>query len=38
VRVYPTWVIGQERREGVLSLDELSRLSQFPGVPDAAKR
>jgi uncharacterized membrane protein len=36
VRVYPTWVIGRERREGVLSLDELAKLSQFPGVPAAA--
>jgi uncharacterized membrane protein len=38
VRVYPTWVIGRERREGVLSLDELAKLSQFPGVPAAAGR
>lgn len=36
VRVYPTWVIGSERREGVLSLDELARLSQFAGVPASA--
>lgn len=36
VRVYPTWVIGGERREGVLSLDELARLSQFSGIPASA--
>ena len=36
VRVYPTWVIGGERREGVLSLEELAKLSRFPGVPAAA--
>lgn len=27
IRAYPTWVRGSERREGVLSLDELSRWS-----------
>jgi hypothetical protein len=29
VRVFPTWVIGAERREGVQSLEELARLSGF---------
>lgn len=29
VRVFPTWVIGNERREGVQSLGELARLSGF---------
>jgi uncharacterized membrane protein len=29
VRVFPTWVIGAERREGVLSLEELARVSGF---------
>jgi uncharacterized membrane protein len=29
VRVFPTWVIGSERREGVQSLDDLARLSGF---------
>lgn len=29
VRVFPTWVIGNERREGVQSLEELARLSGF---------
>jgi uncharacterized membrane protein/glutaredoxin len=29
VRVFPTWVIGAERREGVQPLDELARLSGF---------
>jgi uncharacterized membrane protein len=34
VRVFPTWVIGGSRHEGVLTLDTLARLSQFtaPGV------
>jgi hypothetical protein len=27
IRAYPTWVRGQERREGVLSLEELARWS-----------
>ena len=36
VRSYPTWVIGSERREGVLTLEELARLSGFAG-PAAAK-
>jgi uncharacterized membrane protein len=29
VRVFPTWVIGAERREGVQSLEDLARLSGF---------
>jgi uncharacterized membrane protein/glutaredoxin len=29
VRVFPTWVIGSERREGVQSLEELARVSGF---------
>ena len=29
VRVFPTWVIGPERREGVQSLEELARVSGF---------
>ena len=32
VRSYPTWVIGTQRREGVLTLEELARLSGFTGV------
>ena len=36
VHSYPTWVIGSERREGVLTLEELARLSGFAG-PAAAK-
>lgn len=28
---YPTWVIGADRREGVLTLTELARHSAFPG-------
>ena len=31
VRVFPTWVIGTERREGVQSLEELARVSGFKG-------
>ena len=31
VQAYPTWVLGNERREGVLSLEELSRWSGFKG-------
>ena len=30
VRAYPTWVLKGERREGVMSLEELERWSQFP--------
>ncbi len=29
VKVFPTWVLGAERREGVLPLDELGRLSGY---------
>jgi hypothetical protein len=29
VKAYPTWVINGERREGVLSLDQLADLSRF---------
>lgn len=29
IRAYPTWVIGPHRVEGVMSLDELARLSGF---------
>lgn len=29
VRVFPTWVIGAERREGVQSLEDLARVSAF---------
>jgi glutaredoxin len=35
VKVFPTWVIGTERREGVQSLSALSALSKFE--PEAAK-
>ena len=35
VKVFPTWVIGTERREGVQSLSTLSTLSKFE--PEAAK-
>jgi hypothetical protein len=29
VRKYPTWVIGGEKHEGVLTLDQLADLSKF---------
>lgn len=29
VRAYPTWVIGNERREGVLSLEQIAELAGF---------
>jgi hypothetical protein len=32
VRAYPTWIIGNQRLEGVLTLEELARLSGFPGT------
>ena len=36
VRNYPTWVIGNRRHEGILTLEELARISGFAG-PAAAK-
>jgi len=37
IRAYPTWVRGGERREGVLSLEELQRWSGFrPSAPTAS--
>jgi len=30
VRRYPTWVIGDQRFEGVMALDDLARASKFP--------
>ena len=29
VKAYPTWIVSRERREGVLSLDQLAEMSQF---------
>jgi hypothetical protein len=29
VKAYPTWTVRGERREGVLSLDELAEFSRF---------
>ena len=29
VKVYPTWTLNNERREGVLSIDQLAELSRF---------
>ena len=33
MRAYPTWVIGGQKYEGVLSLDRLAELSQFRYAP-----
>jgi hypothetical protein len=30
VRAYPTWIVGGERYEGVLTLDRLAEASRFP--------
>jgi len=29
VKAYPTWIVNKERREGVMSLDQLADLSHF---------
>jgi hypothetical protein len=29
VKAYPTWTVNGERRDGVLSLDQLAELSRF---------
>jgi hypothetical protein len=29
VKVYPTWTVNNEKREGVLSIDQLAELSRF---------
>lgn len=31
VRAYPTWTVGDERFEGVVSLDRLADASKFQG-------
>lgn len=33
VRVYPTWVLGSSRLEGVQSLEELKAWSRYPSQP-----
>ncbi|HEV8439276.1 MAG TPA: hypothetical protein VGT40_14375 [Methylomirabilota bacterium] len=38
VKAYPTWVLGGERREGVLSLDQLAELSRFRYASESGKR
>lgn len=35
VRSYPTWVVGNRRHEGILSLDELARMSGYSGPTDS---
>ncbi|HXJ83609.1 MAG TPA: hypothetical protein VMS64_33585 [Candidatus Methylomirabilis sp.] len=35
VKVYPTWVVSNERREGVLSLDQLAEMSRFSDATKA---
>ena len=38
MRAYPTWVIGGQKYEGVLSLDRLAELSKFSyATPTTAK-
>jgi hypothetical protein len=38
VRSYPTWVIGGQKYEGVMSLERLAELSKFRyAIPTAAK-
>ncbi|MDP2703112.1 MAG: hypothetical protein Q8P98_13685 [Candidatus Rokubacteria bacterium] len=38
VHAYPTWVIGGQKYEGVMSLDKLAELSKFRyATPTAAK-
>ena len=38
MRAYPTWVIGGQVYEGVMSLDKLAELSKFRyATPTAAK-
>ncbi len=38
VRAYPTWEIAGQRFEGVLSLEDLARLSGYPPPPKATAR
>jgi hypothetical protein len=38
IRSYPTWVIGAERREGVMTLEELAQLSRFSGAEGGKPR
>ena len=37
VREYPTWIIHGGRHAGVVTVDELARLSGFEGPPDASR-
>lgn len=38
IRAYPTWIVGNQRREGVMTLDELAKLSGFdPATVPAAR-
>ena len=38
VRSYPTWVIGEARHEGVLTIADLARISRFTGEAAAGSR
>jgi uncharacterized membrane protein len=38
VRSYPTWVIGEARHEGVLTIQDLARISKFTGEAAAGSR
>ena len=33
VRRYPTWIIGGQRYEGVMTLEELAQASRWEGAP-----
>lgn len=37
VRAFPTWILGKERREGMLTLEQLSAWSGFQGSPNQGK-
>ena len=38
VRAYPTWVLGNERREGVQTLEELATWSRFAGFGSSGSK
>lgn len=38
IRAYPTWIIGTQRHEGLLTLDELAKLSGFDPATVPATR
>jgi len=38
VRAYPTWIIGGQKYEGVMSLERLAELSKFRYMTQAGSR